>query len=73
MLRGLRAYQRVNTHVQGFAREQHTEIDTESAKVQTHSAKSAYFWLFHPMGLQFGEHTDSRRSLTASKRGKWRH
>ena len=50
MLRGLRAYQRVNTHVQGFAREQHTEIDTESAKVQTHSAKSAYFWLFSPNG-----------------------
>ena len=70
MLRGLRAYQRVNTHVQGFAREQHTEIDTESAKVQTHSAKSAYFWLFHPMGLLFGEHSDSHRGLSATKRGE---
>ena len=46
MLRGLGAYQRVNAHVQVFAREQHTEIDTESAKVQTHSAKSAYFGFF---------------------------
>ena len=41
--RGRRAYHGVNVHVQRFACEQHTEIDTESAKVQTHSAKTAYF------------------------------
>ena len=30
--------------------EQHTESDTESAKVQTHSSKTAYFWLFSANG-----------------------
>ncbi len=53
--------------------EQHTAIDTESAKVQTHCLKMTDFRRFGPMGLQFGEHTASRRGLTASKRGKWRH
>ena len=71
--RGLRAHQRVNAHVQGFMCEQHTAIDTESAKVQTHCLKMTDFRHFCPMGLQFGEHTASRRGLTASKRGKWRH
>ena len=36
MLRGLRAYQGVNAHVQWLTCEQLAEIDTESAKVQTH-------------------------------------
>ena len=50
MSRGLRAYQRVNAHVQGFAREQRAEIDTESAKVQTHCLKLTDFRLFSPNG-----------------------
>ena len=53
--------------------EQHAEIDTNSAKVQTYSAESADFDCFHPKGLQFGEHTTSNRGLTATKRGKRRH
>ena len=48
--RGLRAYQRVNAHVQGFACEQHTEIDTDSAKVQTHWLKMTDFGVFLPNG-----------------------
>ena len=48
--RGLRAYQGVDAHIQRFACEQHTEIDTESAKVQTYSDKTAYFWLLLPNG-----------------------
>ena len=48
--RGLRAHQRVNAQAQRFACEQHTAIDTESAKMQTHSAKTAYFWLLSPNG-----------------------
>ena len=50
MSRGLRAYQRVNAHVQGFACEQRAEIDTESAKVQTHCLKLTDFRLFSPNG-----------------------
>ena len=50
MSRGLRAYQRVNAHVQGFACEQRAEIDTESAKVQTHCLKMTDFRLFSPNG-----------------------
>ena len=48
--RGLRAYQGVDAHIQRFACEQYTEIDTESAKVQTYSDKTAYFWLLSPNG-----------------------
>ena len=50
MSRGLRAYQRVNAHVQGFACEQRAEIDTESANVQTHCLKLTDFRLFSPNG-----------------------
>ena len=50
MSRGLRAYQRVNAHVQGFACEQRAEIDTESANVQTHCIKLTDFRLFSPNG-----------------------
>ena len=50
MSRGLRAYQRVNAHVQGFVCEQRAEIDTESAKVQTHCLKLTDFRLFSPNG-----------------------
>ena len=50
MSRGLRAYQRVNAHAQGFACEQRAEIDTESAKVQTHCLKLTDFRLFSPNG-----------------------
>ena len=50
MLRGLRAYKGVDAHIQGFACEQHTAIDTESAKVQTHCFKMTDFRLFSPNG-----------------------
>ena len=50
MLRGLRAYKGVDAHIQGFACEQHTAIDTESAKVQTHCLKMTDFRLFSPNG-----------------------
>ena len=48
--RGLRAHQRVNVHVQRFACEQHTAIDTESAKVQTHCLKMTDFRRLLPNG-----------------------
>ena len=50
MLRGLRAHQRVNAHFQRFACEQHTAIDTESSKVQTHCLKMTDFRRFLPNG-----------------------
>ena len=50
MLRGLRAYKGVDAHIQGFACEQHTAIDTESAKVQTHCLKMTDFRLLLPNG-----------------------
>ena len=50
MLRGLRAYKGVDAHIQGFACEQHTAIDTESTKVQTHCLKMTDFRLFSPNG-----------------------
>ena len=43
MSSGLRAYQGVNAHIQGFACEQHATTDSKSAKVQTHSAKTGHF------------------------------
>ena len=48
--RGLRAHQGVNAQVQRFACEQHTAIDTESAKVQTHFLKVTDFRRFLPNG-----------------------
>ena len=49
-LRGLRAYLGVNAHVQRFACEQHTAIDTKSAKVQTHCLKMTDFRRLLPNG-----------------------
>ena len=49
-LRGLRAYLGVNAHVQRFACEQHTAIDTESAKVQTHCFRMTDFRRLIPNG-----------------------
>ena len=73
MSSGLRAYQGVNAHVQGFAYERHTTTNSKSAKVQTHSAETALYRRFHPMGLHFGGHTTSNRGHTATNRGKLRH
>ena len=50
MSSGLRAYQGVNAHVQGFAYERHTTTDSKSAKVQTHSAETALYRRFSPNG-----------------------
>jgi len=47
---GLRAQQGVNTHIQEPTCVQHTTTDTESAKTQTHSAKTACFQRFLPNG-----------------------
>ena len=47
---GLRASQQGNVHVQGLTREQHTTTAIDSAKSQTHSAKTAVFGVFSPNG-----------------------
>ena len=73
MSSGLRAYQGVNAHVQGFAYERHTTTNSKSAKVQTHSAETALYRRFHPMGLHFGGHTASNHGHTATNRGELRH
>ena len=44
------AQQEVEAHVQGATHEQHATPDTESAKTQTHSAKTGLFRRFSPNG-----------------------
>ena len=48
MLRGLRAHQGVNVHVQGFVCERHTPRDTLVPKTQTTSPTTARFQHFSP-------------------------
>ena len=43
--------------------------DNESAKVQTHSAKTVVLGAFHPMGLHFGRNNAPDRDLIATNRG----
>ena len=43
MFRGLRAYQRVNAHVQGFAYKRHSTTDTTAPKTQTTSTTTPRF------------------------------
>ena len=57
----------------GFACDQRTTTDTTSAITQTHSAKTAWFQRFHPMGLHFGGHTTTNRGHAAANRGELRH
>ena len=44
--RGLRAYQRVNAHVQGFAYKRHSTTDTTAPKTQTTSTTTPRFHRF---------------------------
>ena len=48
--KGLRAYQGINAYLQRFTCNQQTTTDTESAKMQTHSATTVGFGLFLPNG-----------------------